>query len=171
MAIKIGDTIPEDTTFLHIAYQPDETFASCGIPVKLKASEWKGKKVVLFSVPGAFTGTCHQTHLPPYLEKFDEFKGKGVDVIAVFAANDPFVMSGWAKVSGLKDKILSLSDPEAAFGKYLGWDIDLRGRGIGLGTRVARGAIILDDLKVIYIEREPGAEVSVSGAPAVLAAL
>ncbi|THH27138.1 hypothetical protein EUX98_g7047 [Antrodiella citrinella] len=172
MSIKVGDTLPTGTTFLHIPYQPEESFASCGIPVKVKtAEEWKGKKVVLVSVPGAFTSTCHQTHLPPYLEKSEEFKGKGVDVIAVFAANDPFVMSGWSKVSGLKDKVLSLSDPEATFAKQIGWDIDLSGRGIGLGTRVARGAIVLDDLKVVYVEREPGTDVSVSGADAVLAAL
>ncbi|TCD64962.1 hypothetical protein EIP91_003375 [Steccherinum ochraceum] len=163
--VKVGDTIPE-ATFVYVAYQPDESLAVCGIPSKINTSEWKGKKVVLFSVPGAFT-----SHLPPYLEKLEQFKAKGVDVLAVFAANDPFVMSGWAKVSGLKDNILALSDPEATFAKALGWDIDLSGRGVGLGTRTARGAIILDDLKVVYIEREPGTDVSVSGADAVLAAL
>ncbi|KAH8088940.1 Redoxin [Cristinia sonorae] len=169
-AIKVGDTIPE-ATFWQIAYQPEESLAACGIPSKVNTSEWKGKKVVLVSVPGAFTGTCHVQHLPPYLQKVDELKAKGVDVVAVFAANDPFVMSAWSKVSGFKDKILSLSDPEGAFGKKLGWELDLTGRGIGLGVRSARGAIILDDLKVVYIEREPGTEVSVSGVDAILAAL
>lgn len=71
----------------------------------MSTDEWKGKKVVIFSVPGAFTPTCHVNHLPPYIQKYDEFKSKGVDVIAVVAANDVFVMSGWGRVEGLKDKV------------------------------------------------------------------
>lgn len=94
------------------------------LAIKLNISQdWKGKKVVIFAVPGAFTvslsprshvhddnqcfpqPTCHVNHLPPYIEKYDEFKAKGVDVIAVVAANDAFVMSGWGRFEGLKDKV------------------------------------------------------------------
>ncbi|KZT06680.1 1-Cys peroxiredoxin isozyme [Laetiporus sulphureus 93-53] len=167
--IKVGDTIPEGT-FSYIAYTPElDDHSACGIPTKLSTKEWKGKKVVLFSVPGAFTPTCHSNHLPPYLEKYDQFKAKGVDVIAVVAANDAFVMSGWARFTGLKDKILALSDPDAKWSASIGLDKDLSA--IGFGTRTDRYALIIDDLKVKYIGLEPGSEVTVSGADAVLAAL
>lgn len=97
------------------------------IAISLSTNEWKGKKVVLFAVPGAFTAsimdlrvkfdesadlyyqpTCHINHLPPYIQRYDEFKAKGVDVIAVIAANDPFVMNGWARFEGLKDKVQNI---------------------------------------------------------------
>jgi len=120
-------------------------------------------------VPGAFTPTCHVNHLPPYLKKYDEFKAKGVDIIAVIAANDLFVMSGWGRLNGLKDKILTLSDTYAEWSKSLGLSIDLTDK--GLGVRTARYAMIIDNLVVKYIEVEPAAGVSVSGADAVLAHL
>jgi len=167
--IQSGDVVPEGT-FTYIPYTPElDAHTACGIPIKLSTNEWKGKKVVIFSVPGAFTPTCHVNHLPPYVEKYDQFKAKGVDVIAVVAANDAFVMSGWARVMGLKDKILALSDPDAKWSKELGLEKDLSS--IGFGTRTDRYALIIDDLKVKYIGLEPGAEVTVSGADAVLAAL
>ncbi|KAJ8457563.1 hypothetical protein ONZ45_g18263 [Pleurotus djamor] len=170
--IKVGDTIPEGS-FKYVAYTPAlEDHSACGIPTDLKTDEWKGKKVVLFSVPGAFTPTCHVNHLPPYLEKYDELKSKGVDVIAVVSANDAFVMSGWGRVEGLKDKILALSDPAAQWSEKLGLSVDLSGLGgLGLGTRTARYAIILDDLVVKYVEVEPSTGVTVSGVDAILAKL
>ncbi|OBZ78328.1 putative peroxiredoxin [Grifola frondosa] len=187
--IKVGDIIPSGS-FTYIPYTPAlDDHTACGVPVKLSTDEWKGKKVVIFSVPGAFTPTCHVNHLPPYLEKYDQFKAKGVDVIAVVAANDPFVMSGWGRVSGLKDKvnlnapstsqstdyipiahqILALSDPNAQWSHLLGLSVDLSARDFGI--RTARYALILDDLVVKYAEVEPGAGVTVSGADAVLAHL
>ncbi|KAH9940273.1 1-Cys peroxiredoxin isozyme [Amylocystis lapponica] len=167
--IKVGDTVPKGT-FGYVPYVPElDDHTACGIPTTLSTDAWKGKKVVIFSVPGAFTPTCHVNHLPPYLEKFDEFKAKGVDVIAVVAANDPFVMSGWGRIVGLKDKILALSDPNADWSKSLGLSVDLSK--LNFGTRTARYAIILDDLVVKYVELEPGSEVTVSGADAVLAKL
>ncbi|KAK7689692.1 hypothetical protein QCA50_007487 [Cerrena zonata] len=169
--VKVGDVIPSGT-FSYVPYTPEtDSLTACGIPVKYSTDEWKGKKIVLFSVPGAFTPTCHVNHLPPYLEKFDEFKGKGVDLIAVIAANDPFVMSGWAKAFGLKDKIVALSDPDTNWSKQLGLTVDLSGAGIGLGTRTARFALIIDDLKITYLGLEKEKAVTVSGADAVLAAL
>jgi len=168
-SIKVGDTIPQGT-FQYIPFVPElEDKVACGIPIPLSTDEWKGKKVVLFAVPGAFTPTCHADHLPPYLEKYDKIKAKGVDVIAVVGANDPFVMSGWARFSGLKDKILALSDTYAEWSKKLGLSLDLTDK--GLGIRTARYAIIIDDLVVKSVEVEPGPGVSVSGADAILANL
>lgn len=83
---------------------------SCGIPIAYNASkEWADKKVVLFSVPGAFTPTCSAQHLPGYLQRLGEVKNKGVDVVAVVASNDPFVMSAWGKANGVKDDLVCLN--------------------------------------------------------------
>ncbi|THV00277.1 1-Cys peroxiredoxin isozyme [Dendrothele bispora CBS 962.96] len=165
--VKVGETIPAGT-FKYIPYTPElESNAACGVPVSLDITkDWKGKKVVLFSVPGAFTPTCHVNHLPPYLQKYDEFKAKGVDVIGVLASNDPFVMSGWGRFQDVKDKLLCLSDIGAEWSSKLGLSMDTPG-----GARTARYAIILDDLTIKYIEVEPAPGVSVSGADAVLAKL
>ncbi|KAG6910343.1 hypothetical protein DXG01_011412 [Tephrocybe rancida] len=142
-SVKVGDTLPQGT-FTYIPYTPElEDKLACGLPIKLSTEEWQGKKVVLFSVPGAFTPTCHAKHLPPYLEKYDEFKAKGVDTIAVLASNDAFVMSGWGRVEGLKDKV----DTGAEWSKSLGLSVETPGF-----TRTARYAIIIDDLKIKYIE-------------------
>ncbi|KAH9915459.1 Redoxin [Epithele typhae] len=168
-SINVGDTIPSGT-FTYIAYTPElDDHSACGLPTKMNTDEWKGKKVVLVAVPGAFTPTCHANHLPPYLQKIDEFKAKGADVVAVVAANDAFVMSGWARFLGLKEKMVALSDPNAKWSTEMGLSQDLSA--LDFGTRTKRYAIIIDDLKVTYIGVEPAREVSVSGADAVLAAL
>ncbi|KAF9788130.1 Redoxin [Thelephora terrestris] len=167
--VKAGDSLPSGT-FSYIPWTPKlEDKLACGIPTTLSTDEWKGKKVVIVSVPGAFTPTCHANHLPPYLEKYDQFKEKGVDVIAVIAANDPFVMSGWGRVEGLKDKILTLTDTSAAWSTSLGLQLDLSDKGFGIRTN--RFAIIVDDLTIKYIEVESGPGVTVSGAEEVLARL
>jgi len=167
MTINVGETIPEGT-FKYTPYSPDlADHSACGIPVTLSTNEWKGKKVVLVSIPGAFTPTCHVNHIPPYIQKYEEFKSKGVDAIAVLAANDVFVMSAWGRISGFEDHILSLSDVEAKWSKSIGLDIDLSARGFGI--RTARYALVLDDLVVKYIGVEPGPGVTVSGVDAVLA--
>lgn len=168
-ALKVGDTIPEGT-FQYVPWTPElDDPLVCAMPVKLSTNEWKGKKVVLISVPGAFTPTCHMNHLPPYLKNYEEIKAKGVDVIAVLAVNDPFVMSGWGRVEGFKDKILAISDKNGQWSAKLGLTLDLTAT--GMGVRTARYAIILQDLKVEYIgvEKEPG--VTVSGADNILAHL
>ncbi|KAF7314074.1 Peroxiredoxin [Mycena chlorophos] len=167
--IKVGDTLPNGV-FGYIPYSEAlEDNLACGVPSKLNTDSWKGKKVVLFSVPGAFTPTCHTNHLPPYLQKYDEFKAKGVDVIAVVAANDLFVMSGWARFEGCKDKIVALSDADAKWSAAMGLSVDLTAN--GLGIRTSRYAMIIDDLVVKYVEVEPAPGVTVSGAEAVLAKL
>jgi len=169
-SIKVGDTLPKGE-FGYIPWAPElESHLACGVPSKIDTEkDWKGKKVVLFSVPGAFTPTCHINHLPPFIEKYDEFKAKGVDVIAVIAANDLFVMSGWARFEGCKDKIIALSDPGAKWSGALDLSVDLTDK--GLGVRTARYAMIIDDLVVKYVEVESAPGVSVSGADAVLAKL
>jgi len=141
--------------------------SACGLPTTISTNEWKGKKVIIISVPGAFTPTCHVNHIPPYVEKYEEFKAKGVDIIAVLAANDAFVMSGWSRVLGLKDKILAISDGDAKWSKSMGLDKDLSGA--GLGIRTERYAMVLEDNVVKYIGVESGPGVTVSGADAVLA--
>lgn len=98
----------------YIPYTPEASdITSCGVPVNYNASkEWADKKVVLFAVPGAFTPSCSVRHLPGYIEKLEEIKAKSVDVVAVLAFNDAFVMSAWGKANGIKgDDIVSNTDP------------------------------------------------------------
>ncbi|KAF3180319.1 hypothetical protein TWF106_005948 [Orbilia oligospora] len=164
--LKIGDSFPEDIVFSYIPYTEEKSdITSCGIPINYNASkEFAGKKVVLFSVPGAFTPGCSARHLPGYIEKLSDLKSKGVDIVIVIAYNDAFVMSAWAKANNVKnDDIIFASDGEAKFSKLLGWT---------LGERTARYALIIEDGKIVYAENEekPG-EVTVSGAEAVLAKL
>jgi len=163
--LKVGDSFPEGVTFSYIPYTEEKgDITACGIPINYDASkEFAGKKVVLFSVPGAFTPGCSAKHLPGYIENLAALKAKGVDIVAVIAYNDAFVMSAWGKANGIKnDDILFLSDVDTAFSKKLGWT---------LGERTARYAIVIDNGKITYAEKEPGRDVSVSSAEAVLAKL
>jgi len=162
---KVGDSFPEGVVFSYVPYTEEKgDITACGIPINYDASkEFANKKVVLFSVPGAFTPGCSAKHLPGYIDNLPALKGKGVDIIAVIAYNDAFVMSAWGKANGIKgDDILFLSDPGTEFSKKLGWT---------LGERTARYALIIENGKIVYAEKEPGREVSVSSAEAVLAKL
>ena len=117
-------------------------------------------------MPGAFTPSCSVRHLPGYLEHYNEIKNKGVDVIAVLAFNDAWVMDAWAKANGVKEeKILFLSDDGSKFATSLGLSQG------GEGSRLLRFAMIVDKGRIVYCEKEPGREVTVSGAEAVLAKL
>ena len=143
-------------TTSYVPWTPESSdLTSCGMPQNYNASkEWANKKVVLFAVPGAFTPGCSARHLPPYIEKLQEIKSKGVDVVAVLAFNDAWVMSAWGKANGVKnDDILFMNDPETKFSKSIGWI---------MGERTARYAMIVDQGKIVYAEKEPGREVSVS---------
>ncbi|KIV91271.1 hypothetical protein, variant 1 [Exophiala mesophila] len=154
--LKEGDQFPDDVVFSYIPYTPEsEAITACGIPINYNASkEWANKKVVLFAVPGAFTPGCSVRHLPGYIENLEKIKGKKVDIVAVLAYNDAFVMSAWSKANGIKnDDILFLSDPETKFSKSIGWT---------LGDRTARYALIIDNGKITYAEKEPGRDVTVS---------
>ncbi|KAI0393033.1 Redoxin [Xylariaceae sp. FL0594] len=164
-ALTAGASFPEGVSFTYVKPTPETSdVLACGVPVKFDASaEFKDKKVVLVSVPGAFTPTCQVTHLPGYLSKLKELKEKGVDLVICIAYNDPFVMSAWGKANGVKDdSLLFMSDNEAEFSKSIGWT---------LGPRTARYAIVVDHGKVVYAEKEPAREVTVSSVDAVLAKL
>ncbi|KAJ5484711.1 Peroxiredoxin Asp f3 [Penicillium diatomitis] len=166
--IKPGDTFPSDVVFQYIPWTEESgEITSCGIPINYNASkEWADKKVVLFSVPGAFTPTCSVNHVPGYIKNLPQLRQKGVDIVAVVAFNDPFVMSAWGKANQVRgNDILFLTDPEARFSKSIGWADEASGR-------TGRYAIVIDHGKVSYaqIETERGA-VKKSGADAVLASL
>jgi len=163
--LKAGDPFPADTVFSYVPYTEEHAgITSCGIPQSYAASkEWASKKVVLFAVPGAFTPGCSARHLPGFIDHYKDLKGKGVDIIAVVAYNDAWVMSAWSKANGIKDdEILFLSDPDTKFGQTVGWTAN---------GRLSRFALIIDHGKVVYAEKEPGREVTVSGADAILAKL
>ncbi|KRB49982.1 alkyl hydroperoxide reductase [Rhizobium sp. Root708] len=147
MTIAIGDTLPSATFKEKTADGPVETTTD---------ALFKGKRVVLFAVPGAFTPTCSLNHLPGYLENRDTILGKGVDDIAVVAVNDWHVMGAWAQSSGGLGKIHFLADWNAAFTKALGLDADLSGG--SLGIRSKRYSMLVEDgvVKSLNVEENPG---------------
>lgn len=134
MTVKQGDTLPAGALRTMGAEGPKEISTN---------DIFKGKKVVLFSVPGAFTPTCSKQHLPSYLTNYDKIKAQGVDTIACMAVNDPFVMDAWGKEKGVGDKILMLADGNGDYTKALGLELD--GSKFGLGTRGKRFAMIVND--------------------------
>jgi len=153
MSIKVGDAIPEGTF----------TRMTASGPAPVSSSElFAGKKVILFGVPGAFTPTCSNQHLPGYLSQYDALKAKGVDTIACMAVNDVFVMDAWARASGAGDRILMLADGNGAYTRALGLEFDLSG--FGMGTRSKRFSMVVEDGIVKQVNVEPGPGVSVSGA-------
>ncbi|KAJ6151339.1 hypothetical protein N7470_007933 [Penicillium chermesinum] len=166
--LKPGDTFPSDVTFQYIPWSEESgDITSCGIPINYNASkEWADKKVVLFSVPGAFTPTCSVNHVPGYIQKLPQLREKGVDIVAVIAFNDPFVMSAWGKANNVRgDDILFLTDPDAKFSKSIGWADEASGR-------TGRYAITIDHGKIGYAGIETDrAVVKHSGVDAVLASL
>ncbi len=156
--IKVGDHLP-NVTF--------NIMTSDGPKPKTTDEVFKGKKVVLFGLPGAFTPTCHKNHLPGYRDKEAELKAKGIDTIAVTAVNDAFVMGAWRDATNCGDKIDFLADGSANFAKATGLTLDLTER--GLGMRMKRFSMLVDDgvVRKLNIEEGPGAEAS--GADAMLA--
>jgi glutaredoxin/glutathione-dependent peroxiredoxin len=158
MAIKVGDRLPEAKFRVLTAEGP---------AWKTSDEVFKGKKVVLFAVPGAFTPTCHKNHLPGFLKNGDAIKAKGIDTIAVTAVNDPFVMDAWKKASGAEGKIEFLADGNGDFAKAL--DMTLDGSGNGLGLRSKRYSMVVDNgvVKTLNIEEAPG-KADLSGADALL---
>jgi glutaredoxin/glutathione-dependent peroxiredoxin len=125
-----------------------------------------GKKVVLFGVPGAFTPTCSTNHLPGFLENFDAIRAKGVDTIAVVATNDHHVMQAWARFSGGEGKLLYLADGNGDFARKTGLEADMSGG--GLGTRVRRFSMIVEDSVVTAVNVEPKPGVVETGAAKIL---
>jgi peroxiredoxin len=128
-----------------------------------------GKKVVLFSVPGAFTPTCSMNHLPGFVDHADEILGKGVDTIACMAVNDVFVMHAWGKDRGVGGKVSMLADGNGEYAKAL--DLEMDASGFGMGTRGQRFAIIVDDGVASHVAVEEPGKFEVSSAESVLANL
>jgi len=157
MTIAPGEKLPAATF---------KTMTADGVKDLTTADIFAGKKVVLFGVPGAFTPTCNNNHLPGYLENFDAIKARGVDTVAVVATNDVHVMGAWARFSGGEGKLLYLADGSGDFSRAAGLDIDLSQNGMGHRTR--RFSLIAEDgvVKSINVETKPG--VSESAAATIL---
>jgi peroxiredoxin len=158
MTIKVGDTLPAGTLqeFHEVASE------GCSVgpnPVKVEDLT-RGKKVVLFGLPGAFTPTCSAKHVPGYVANFDRLKAKGVDAIACMSVNDAFVMGAWAKDQHSDGKVHMLADGSADFTKALGLALDLTAR--GMGVRCQRFSMLVDNgvVKTLNIEAPGKFEVS-----------
>lgn len=160
MAIAVGDSIPDVQLRMMTSDGPK--------PVGSIETLGKGR-VVVFAVPGAFTPTCSDHHLPGFVVRADEIHAKGVETIACLSVNDPFVMGAWGRDQGVGDRVLMLADGNGDFTRAVGLEMD--GSGAGLGTRSRRYAAILEDgvVKAIFVEEKPGLDVS--SAESVLAAL
>jgi len=133
------------------------------------AALFAGKKVVMFSLPGAFTPTCSQKHLPGYVQKLPELKAAGVDLVACLSVNDVWVMKAWAEQHDALGKIVMLADGSGAFTKALGIELDLVAR--GLGVRANRGVFTIDNGVVTSVEIEAPGKFEVSSADACLIGL
>lgn len=154
MTIKAGDKLPDVTMTLMGKNGPE--------PVKTK-DYFAGRRIALFSVPGAYTPTCHMKHLPGFVAKADEIRSKGVDAVAVTAVNDIFALDAWLKEKGGAGKIEGLADGSAAFAKALGLELDLTEP--GLGMRGKRYSALIDDGVVKWINvEENSSEATVSTA-------
>lgn len=160
MTIQVGDRIPE-TMFVKVTEEGPEQVDS--------ESYFAGRRVALFSVPGAFTPTCSAKHLPGFVEKADEIKAKGVDEIACTAVNDAFVMGAWGKSAGVEGKVTMLADGNGAFAKALGLEMD--GTGFGMGMRGKRFSMLVNDGKVEQLNVEAPGQFEVSSAEYLLAQL
>ena len=158
MPIKVGDKLP-NTTF--------RVMTAEGPKPKTTDDIFKGKKVALFAVPGAFTPTCSNLHMPSFLNNIDAFKAKGIDTVAVTSVNDPFVMKAWAEKTGGDGKIDFLADGSAEFAK--GVDLVLDATAGGLGIRSKRYSMLVEDgvVKQLNIEEAPG-KCDVTGGQALL---
>jgi peroxiredoxin len=160
MAIKVGDMLPMDVKLKEMA----------GGPKDVTVGEiCKGKKVVIFAVPGAFTPTCSMKHLPGFVEQAEAIRKKGVDEIVCLAVNDAFVMGAWGEQQKAAGKVRMLADGNGDFTKAVGLELDAAG--FGMGKRSQRYAMIVNDGKVEQLLVEPGPGLSASSAESVLSKL
>lgn len=162
MTITTGDTLPE-ATFSRMGADGPEQIALADLT--------KGRKVVVFAVPGAFTPTCHAAHVPSFIRTKDDFTAKGVDEIVCISVNDPFVMQAWGEATGAAEAGLTLlADGTGAFTAEIGMSFDAPP--VGLMGRSKRYAMLVDDGKVslLHVEESPGI-CEVSGGEALLAAM
>ncbi|XP_009771588.1 peroxiredoxin-2B-like [Nicotiana tabacum] len=161
--ISVGDKLPNST--LSYFDSSDE------LKTLLISDLTNGKKVVLLAVPGAFTPTCSQKHLPGFVEKSKELKSKGVDTIACISVNDAFVMKSWKENLGINDEVMMLSDGNLEFTKAIGCELDLSDKPVGLGIRSRRYSMLVEDGVVKILNLEEGGAFNVSSAEDILKAL
>jgi len=157
MSIKTGERMPEGKFKVMTENGPKDLATD---------ALFNDKRVVLFSVPGAFTPTCDAKHLPGYLGLAQQIRGKGVDTIACMAVNDVFVMNAWGKASGCDDKVLMLADGNGDYARALGLELDARG--FGMGARAQRFALVVDNGIVTQVNIEAPGQFKVSAAEHVL---
>ena len=160
MTIKVGEKLPT----VSLKYMNKD-----GMQTATTDELFKGKKAILFGLPGAFTPTCSAKHLPGFVTHAGDLKKKGVDLIACLSVNDAFVMDAWGKAQNAGDKVLMLADGNADFAKATGLTMD--GTGYGMGLRTSRWAMVLDDGKVKTLNVEAPGAFEVSSAEAVMKAL
>ena len=159
MTLKVGDRVPSCMVGTMTADGPD---------VKSTDDVFKGKKVALFGLPGAFTKTCSSLHMPGFIYNAEKFREKGVDTIACMSVNDAFVMGAWGKDQNA-DELLMLADGNAELTKALGLEMD--GSGFGMGTRCKRMAMIVDDGVVSHFAIEPPGGIVETAADKILSLL
>ena len=143
MKLKENDNLPNSEIFI----------LENGEPTKKNIQELlRGKKVIIFGLPGAYTSVCSAKHLPGYVKMHQQFKDKGVDHIICMSVNDPFVMDAWGKKNNVGDKIIMMGDPFLNFTKAIGAEVDKSGR--GLGIRSNRYTMLVQNMKVIKLQEE-----------------
>jgi peroxiredoxin len=160
MAIQVGDTVPSATLM---------TFGTSGPEPMTSDQLFKGKKVALFALPGAFTPTCSAKHLPGFKEHAAEFRAKGVDTIACVSVNDVFVMKAWGDSQNVGDDVMMLADGNGDFTRAVGLEMDASK--FGMGSRSQRYSMLIDDGVAKEINVEAGGEFKVSSAEYMLAQL
>ena len=143
MKLKENENLPSEDIFV----------LENGEPTKKNITEYtKGKKVIIFGLPGAYTSVCSAKHLPGYVKNIEAFKNKGVDHVICMSVNDPFVMSAWGKEHNVGDKIVMAGDPFLTFTKSIGADVDKSAR--GLGIRSNRYTMLVEDGQVTKLQEE-----------------
>ena len=159
--IKVGDRLPDGT--LNEFLETEQPGCTVGPNSFSVAQLTKGKKIVIFGLPGAFTPTCSAKHVPGYLAGFEQLKGKGVDEIWCISVNDAFVMGAWARDQKSQGKVRMMADGSAAFTKALGLELDLTAR--GMGVRSNRYSALVEDgvVKALHVEGPGKFEVSDAG--------
>ena len=168
MTIQIGDTVPDGVLFESIGYN-DETHCPMR-PAQVKVAEaLKGRRVVVFGLPGAFTPTCSGKHLPGYVDRLEQFKAKGIDEIWCVAVNDGYVMAVWGRDQNAEGKIRMLGDGNGTWTKALGLEVDSSVGGMGM--RMRRFSMLVEDGIVKRFNLEQPLKFEVSGADTLLAQL
>ena len=160
MTIRVGDTFPDIKLQIMEGHRPKSISTR---------SLFHGKRVLLFAVPGAFTPTCSDEHLPGYLMKAEEIIARGVDMIACVAVNDAYVMQAWGKARNVGQRILMLADGSADLARALGLELDASN--FGMGLRSQRYAVVLRSNTVEILQVEVDAKLNLSSAEAILALL